>query len=92
MCYARYAAAMESISHRELRNESGRVLRAVAAGESFLITNDGRAVARIVPSDAPDPSLRRARPAHLRGGFSQLGRARVDGDLAATLDDLRSDR
>jgi len=41
---------MESISHRELRNNSAEVLRKVAAGESFVITNNGRPVARIVPS------------------------------------------
>lgn len=40
---------MESIGHREMRNGSSEVLRAVAAGESFTITNHGTAVARLVP-------------------------------------------
>ena len=36
---------METVSHRELRNRSGEVLRAVEAGESFTITNGGVPVA-----------------------------------------------
>ena len=38
----------EHISQRELRNESGKILRAVEAGEEFVITNRGRPVARLV--------------------------------------------
>lgn len=38
----------ERISQRELRNESGKILRAVEAGEAFVITNRGRPVARLV--------------------------------------------
>ncbi|ANG85014.1 type II toxin-antitoxin system Phd/YefM family antitoxin [Microbacterium aurantiacum] len=46
---------MERISHREMRNRSGEILRRVEAGESFEITNHGRPAARIVPPD--DASL-----------------------------------
>lgn len=42
---------MESVSHREMRNRSGEILRRVEAGESFEITNHGRPAARIVPAD-----------------------------------------
>ncbi len=38
----------DRISQRELRNESGRILRAVEAGEEFVITNRGRPVARLI--------------------------------------------
>ena len=38
-----------TISHRELRNNSGEILRAVAAGESFTITNNGAPVAVLSP-------------------------------------------
>ena len=41
---------MRRISHRELRNSSSEVLRAVDNGESFEITNYGRVVAMIVPA------------------------------------------
>lgn len=53
------------ISQRQFRNESGAVLRAVEAGESFIITNNGRAVAELRPISA-DPlaglKVRRAKP------------------------------
>ena len=40
---------IERISHRTLRNESGRVLKAVEQGETFIITNNGHDVATICP-------------------------------------------
>lgn len=40
---------METISQRQLRNQSGEVLRRVAAGESFLVTNDGVPTAVLTP-------------------------------------------
>ena len=53
------------ISQRQFRNESGAILRAVEAGESFVITNNGRPVAELCPITA-DPlaglKVRRARP------------------------------
>lgn len=43
---------MRTISQRELRNDSGAVLRAVEAGEVVRITVSGRPVAQLVPLDA----------------------------------------
>ncbi len=40
---------MRTISQRELRNHSGEVLRAVAAGESILITNNSQPAALLTP-------------------------------------------
>jgi len=40
---------MKTIPHRELRNQSGRVLREAEAGQLFTITIDGRPVARLGP-------------------------------------------
>ena len=40
---------METVTHREMRNRSGEILRRVAAGESILVNNNGRASALIVP-------------------------------------------
>lgn len=37
-----------------MRNDSGEVLRRVAAGESFLVTNDGRPAAMLVPVPPDD--------------------------------------
>lgn len=85
---------VESLSQRELRNESGRVLRAVSEGHSFVLTNSGVPVGRIVPLDAPAPALRIVRPARREGGWAALAieRKTAEQSLAATLDDLRGDR
>ncbi len=40
---------MKTIPHRELRNQSARVLREAEAGQLFIITVDGRPVARLGP-------------------------------------------
>lgn len=42
---------METISHREMRNRSGTYLRRVAAGESFLVSNNGTVVAILAPAE-----------------------------------------
>jgi len=83
---------MESISHRELRNESGRILKAVAAGESFTITNNGEPVAQLIPIDHPRPGAPVSRPRRRKGGFSELPRYRVDETIQEMIDDLRGDR
>ena len=85
---------LRSLSQRELRNESGRVLRAVSEGQSFVVTNRGVPVARIVPLEEPAPALRIVRPARRQGGWAALGIARRAGapSLAETLDELREDR
>lgn len=43
MCY------MRTITHREMRNNSGEILRAVAAGETVQVTNGGQVAAVISP-------------------------------------------
>lgn len=37
------------ITQRELRNESGEVMRALDAGETFLVTRNGVAVGELTP-------------------------------------------
>ncbi|MCX6433035.1 MAG: type II toxin-antitoxin system prevent-host-death family antitoxin [Actinobacteria bacterium] len=83
-----------TISHRELRNNSGEILRAVAAGESFTITNNGQPVAELVPT-AVDPfgglTVQRAdRTKNFRDLDPVEG---LSGETAAeSLDYLRGDR
>lgn len=59
---------MEMVTHREMRNRSGEILRRVAAGESVQVSNNGRLTAMIVPvgGNALDGLIARgeARPAH----------------------------
>lgn len=93
MCYRCYAVRMEStLSHRDLRNNSGSVLHSVEAGETYTITSRGRPVARLVPITEAAPDLPLHRPATVRGGFSELARHTVPTPSAETLDDLRGDR
>jgi len=41
--------AAREITQRELRNDSGVIMRAVEHGESFTITRNGTPIARLVP-------------------------------------------
>jgi prevent-host-death family protein len=45
---------MRTVTHREMRNQSGDILRHVAAGETIQVTNNGQVAALIVPPGA-DP-------------------------------------
>jgi prevent-host-death family protein len=40
---------METVTHREMRNRSGEILRRVEAGESVQVSNNGHLAALIVP-------------------------------------------
>lgn len=40
---------METVTHRDMRNRSGEILRRVEAGESVLVSNNGHLAAVIVP-------------------------------------------
>lgn len=46
---------MRTVTHREMRNSSGEILRAVAAGESVQVTNNGQIAAVISPPPSGDP-------------------------------------
>ena len=46
LCY------MRTVTHREMRNNSGEILRAVAAGETVQVTNNGQIAAIISPPDS----------------------------------------
>lgn len=84
----------ESLSQRELRNESGRVLRAVGEGHSFVLTNRGVPIGRIVPLDAPSPTLPIVRRAKRVGGWASLRPEAAESDrpMARILDEMREDR
>lgn len=86
--------SIENLSQRQLRNESGRVLRAVSEGRSFVLTNNGVPVGKIVPMDAPVPALIIARPARREGGWAALAieRKTAEQSIAAIVDDMREDR
>jgi prevent-host-death family protein len=37
------------ITQRELRNESGKIMRAIDRGESFIVTRNGKEVGELTP-------------------------------------------
>ena len=84
----------KSLSQRELRNESGRVLRAISEGHSFVVTNRGTPVARIVPLNAPNPALPIVRPAKRVGGWAQLVPHKTESarTMSQIIEELREDR
>ena len=90
---------MKTISHRELRNDSARILREVQAGESMEITNHGEVVAMLVPvpADVRERLIRSGelRPARSRPDFASLERIHPAPGSPSTqeiLDDLRGER
>jgi prevent-host-death family protein len=51
----------ERVTVRDLKASLGAHLRRASAGESILVTDHGRVVARLVPPDVPDSLLRLVR-------------------------------
>ena len=43
----------ETISQRELRNDNAEIMRRVEAGESFVVTRNGKPIADLVPHAVP---------------------------------------
>lgn len=60
-------ADVESVSQREMRNNSGELLRRVAEGESVLITNGGVPAAVMIPASS-DTRTRLIAAGRLRAG------------------------
>lgn len=64
---------METIPHRELRNNSSAVLARVAGGETIAVTNNGKVVAIMCP-----PELSEIERLKLTGGLIPARRNDVD--------------
>lgn len=84
----------ESLLQRELRNESGHLLRAVSEGHSFVLANRETPVGRVVPLEGPAPTLPIVRPSKRIGGWAALKPEQTASDrtMAQILDELREDR
>lgn len=69
---------MRSVTHREMRNNSGEILRAVAAGESVQVTNNGQVAAVISPPsrDSLSELVARGQARPARKPLSTLGSVR----------------
>lgn len=87
---------MTTIPHRELRNQSSKILERVKNGETIDVTNNGEVAATMIPPSAsPFERLLLAgnvRPASGPVDFQLLRRVTSDTDTAEMLSDLRRDR
>lgn len=82
----------ERLAHRDLRNRSAEILRAVRSGAAFEITNHGEVVAVLSPPNDADQADLRIRRARASGGFRSLPRVRRATPVLQSLDELRVDR
>lgn len=88
LCY------VKEVTHREMRNNSGEILRAVAAGESIRVTNKGQVAAIIIPP-AADPLADLTARGQLRparrplADLSALVRRKPDRPSSELLSDVR---
>jgi prevent-host-death family protein len=86
MGYAQ-GVSVPSISHRELRNDSGRILREVQAGQSFIITNNGQPVAALKPIEHDPLAGIRHQPPKRGARFADIKPEKGNSD-ESTLDAL----
>lgn len=63
---------MKTITVREFRNDSGRVLKEVSEGQSFTITSNGHPVADLYPHHAAQGPRRFVPLVELIGALSDL--------------------
>ena len=75
--------AVKTITHRELRNESGRILREVQDGQTFIITNNGEPVAALKPIASDPLAGIRHEPPKRGARFSDIVPEKVDSDESA---------
>lgn len=80
---------VERIAHRDLRNRSSEILRDVAAGATYEITNHGEVVAIISP---PGRRPLRMIPATAPRNFAALPLIKIDRPTQEILDELRAER
>jgi prevent-host-death family protein len=88
---------MTTIPHRELRNQSSRILERVKNGETIEVTNNGEVAAVLIPpSSSPFERLLLAgqiRPAAPGAvDFQSLARVKSADMTADILADVRGDR
>ena len=73
----------KTITHRELRNDSGRILREVQEGQTFIITNNGEPVAALQPVEADPLAGIRHEPPKRGARFADIVPEKVDSDETA---------
>ncbi len=81
-----------TIPHRELRNSSSEILRRVASGEVFEITNNGVVVAELRKPEAKGLESIPHRKAIVQGRFTEIESVESPVTSQEVLDYLRGDR
>lgn len=77
----------QTIAQRELRNDNARVIDAVAAGESFVVTRNGVPVAELRPIRMMRRSfVRKAELVALAAAGPHIDFAQFRADLDRTID------
>ena len=85
LCYIRRMA--RTIGQRELRNENAKVIDAVAAGESFVVTRNGEPVAELCPIRAGRRIfVTRDEVASLAGAAVRIDHRQFRADLDKVID------
>lgn len=88
---------MATIPHRDLRNQSSKILERVRNGETIDVTNNGEVAATLIPPSA-SPFERLLLAGQVRPAtqdpvdFRALGRVASKVGTAIILDDVRGDR
>lgn len=88
---------MRTVTHREMRNNSAEILRAVAEGEDILVTNNGEPAALITQPHLSPLELLKATgqvrlPTKDLSSLRELTPKKATATTKEILDDLRSDR
>jgi prevent-host-death family protein len=83
--YICYDAQMRKITQRELRNDSGAILREVQAGEHVIVTRNGTPVAELHPI-RPRTYVPRAAIAEAAATAPRIDAHRFRADLDAIVD------
>ena len=81
----------KTIAQRELRNENARVMDAVAAGETFVVTRNGEPVAELRPLRAGRRTfISRAEVAEMAAANVRIDRDQFRTDLDAVIHPQRN--
>ncbi|TMD13043.1 MAG: type II toxin-antitoxin system prevent-host-death family antitoxin [Chloroflexi bacterium] len=83
MCYN--CPVPRKITQRELRNESGEIMRALDRGESFVVTRNGVPVGELTPAGRPR-FISAGTLAEALAGAPRLDPARFRKDLDGLID------
>lgn len=78
---------MQTIAQRELRNDNAKIMRRVEAGETFVVTRNGHAIAEIRPVPVGRQRVvSRERLLALAADLEPIDSARFRADLDAVAD------